>query len=127
MKTARTTESTISVDEILNKPYSRNLTRQPNGSWVAEIREIPGCYASGTTQTEALLALEEHAKDLIAHYLKKDQPIPAPLGLEFSGHFALRLPKGLHQRAAHQAAWEGSSLNQFFVDAIAERVGYSKT
>jgi predicted HicB family RNase H-like nuclease len=37
--------------------------------------------------------------------------------------FALRMPRSLHRRAAQFAERDRVSLNQFFVAAIAERVG----
>ena len=126
--TTETSKSTFhaQVEEILAKSYSRVVMRQPNGTWAAEIREIPSCYAGGATQIEAIENLEAHAREVVAHYLRKGQPIPPPLSTEFSGNFALRMPKGLHQRAAQMAVWEGTSLNQFINSAVAERVGYAR-
>ena len=113
------------AEETLARPYSRLLTQQPDGGWVAEIREIPGCHGVGKTQSDALEALKKHALELVEVYLRKGQPIPPPFPNEFSGNFALRMPKGVHQRAAQLASWEGTSLNQFVVAAVAERIGYA--
>jgi hypothetical protein len=35
----------------------------------------------------------------------------------------VRLPKTLHKKAAHAAARDGVSLNQFIVSCVAEQVG----
>jgi hypothetical protein len=53
--------------------------------------------------------------------------IPEPFNNQsFGGKIALRLPKSLHKQAARLAALDGVSLNQFLVDAIAEKVGAEK-
>jgi antitoxin HicB len=123
MTTADRVDFSTRAKEILRQGYSRHSTPQPTGNWVAEIREIPNCYAQGKTQAETLLKLENHALELISFYLRMDREIPPPNDGEFSGHFALRIPPVLHRRAAMIAQDNRTSLNQFFVYAISRCVG----
>jgi len=116
-------EISTSVEELLRKPYSWNLVRQLDGSWVAEIREIPGCYVQGDNPQQALDALNVHARELLEVYMKEGKRIPPPLEGQYSGHFALRMPKHLHRQAAISAHDHGVSLNQFIVSAVAMSVG----
>ncbi|KKM88616.1 hypothetical protein LCGC14_1257080, partial [marine sediment metagenome] len=52
------------------------------------------------------------------------QTIPEPVsGKEYKGRVALRMPQGLHRTAARLAEREKTSLTQWIVSAIAERVG----
>jgi hypothetical protein len=52
------------------------------------------------------------------------QEIPPPaIDVQFSGRFALRLPRSLHRQAAYLAELEGISLNQFIVSTVAEKAG----
>jgi predicted RNase H-like HicB family nuclease len=110
--------------DILKRPYGRLLTPEPDGQYTAEILEFPNCVASGDSAVEALTVLEEVAADWIAAALKQGQDIPEPMeSAEYSGRLVLRMPKGLHRRAALLAEREGTSLNQFIVTSLAETVG----
>ena len=56
--------------------YKTVLYRQEDGSWVAEVPAIPGCYALMPTRAEALSELA-HVFELIAEeYRDKGQPLP---------------------------------------------------
>ncbi len=57
--------------------YKTVLYRQEDGSWVAEVPAIYGCYALIPTWAEALSELA-HVFALIAEeYQEKGQPLPA--------------------------------------------------
>ncbi|MGO9486222.1 MAG: type II toxin-antitoxin system HicB family antitoxin [Rhodomicrobium sp.] len=110
--------------EILRKPYGRVVMPEPDGSFRAEIVEFPGCLAVGDTAAEALASLEEVAADWLEIALERGQPIPEPIeNAGFSGKLVVRMPKSLHKKAAHLAAREGVSLNQFILSSLAEQVG----
>jgi predicted RNase H-like HicB family nuclease len=116
------------VSEIMNRPYSRVLIPQDEGGFSAEILEFAGCFAEGETADETYRNLEEAARGWVEAVLDKGEMVPVPLtNYEVSGKFALRLPRGLYARAAKVAAKEGVSLNQFVVDAVAERTGEIST
>jgi predicted RNase H-like HicB family nuclease len=113
--------------DYLRIPYARVLTPDDEtGTYTAEILEFPGCVAQGNTPEEAYEHLESAASGWIEAALNMGQEIPEPSDpYSYSGRIALRLPRGLHRRAAQMAERDGTSLNQFLVAAIAERVGAS--
>jgi antitoxin HicB len=122
---------TTKPEEYLKKPYARILTPDENGGFYAEILEFPGCFAEGETPNETFEALERAAQSWIEAALERDQEIPEPSTSQgYAGKVALRLPRSIHRRAAQMAERDRTSLNQFLVSSIAERIGaedlYSK-
>jgi antitoxin HicB len=114
----------MDAHKILKEPYARMVTPDVDGSFFAEIVEFPGCFATGKTAPEAFQNLESVAVDWINAALAQGQNIPEPMeNNNYSGKFVLRMPKGLHKRAALWAQREGVSLNQFIVVCVAEQVG----
>ncbi len=68
--------------------------------------------------------LESAAAGWVEAALDMGQEIPEPTDpYSYSGRIALRLPRSLHRRVAQMAERDGTSLNQFLVAAVAERVG----
>ena len=57
--------------------YKIVLYRQDDGSWVAEIPSIPGCYALMPTREEALKELAGVFNMIAEEYREKRQPLPA--------------------------------------------------
>ena len=115
------------IRDYLKRPYARVLTPDEEyGGYTAEILEFPGCVTEGDTADEALENLEEAAEGWIEAALNIGQQIPEPSDSQgYGGRVALRLPRSLHRRAIQMAEREGTSLNQFIVAAVAERVGAS--
>lgn len=113
------------IRDYLKKPYARVLTPDEEyGGYTAEILEFPGCVTEGDTADEALSNLEEAAEGWIEAALSANQRIPEPSDSQgYGGRVALRLPRSLHRHAVQLAEREGTSLNQFLVAAVAERVG----
>lgn len=110
--------------DFLKKPYGRLLVPEEDGTYRAEIMEFPGCIAAGETAAEAVDNLENAAINWVEATIEKGRPIPEPMEeLDYSGKLVVRLPRGLHKRAAYMANREGISLNQFIVSSIAEQVG----
>lgn len=108
---------------ILKKPYARMIFHGDDGTYSAEIVEFPGCFAIGSSASEALSQLDETAIDWITTALSQGQDIPEPMETtDYSGRLVVRLPRSLHQRCALYADRDGVSLNQFIVTALAERV-----
>jgi len=113
-----------SPQEILRDPYARVLVPAEDGTYTAEVLEFPGCYAEGDTPTEAIRNLEDAAVSWIEAALEQGQQIPPPVAnYGYSGKINLRLPKSIHKQAAFFAQRDDISLNQFFISAIAARVG----
>jgi predicted RNase H-like HicB family nuclease len=115
---------TVKPAEYLKRPYGRVVVPEEDGTFRAEIIEFPGCIAVGDTAAEALANLESVAESWLQATIAKGLRVPEPIeNTEFSGKLVVRLPKTLHKKAAHAAAREGVSLNQFIVSCIAEQVG----
>ncbi len=57
--------------------YKTVLYRQEDGSWVAEIPAISGCYALMPTREEALVELNEVFEMIATEYRGKGLPLPA--------------------------------------------------
>jgi predicted RNase H-like HicB family nuclease len=112
------------ASEYLKKPYSRTLIPVGDGTYFAEVLEFPGCFAEGQSPDEAYKNLEKVAESWIEAALDQGQEIPAPFAThDFSGRIALRIPRSIHKQAAKFAEMDGTSLNQFFLTAVAARVG----
>ena len=56
--------------------YKTVLYRQEDGSWVAEIPAISGCYALMSTREGALAELENVFEMIAEEYREKDIPLP---------------------------------------------------
>jgi len=114
-----------SPSDYLKEPYSRVvIPDEDSGTYAAQLLEFPGCIAQGDSVQEAYERLETAALNWIEAALDMGQDVPAPASVcEYGGRVALRLPKSLHKRAVIAADRDGTSLNQFIVMAIAERVG----
>jgi predicted RNase H-like HicB family nuclease len=56
--------------------YKIVLYRQEDGSWVAEVPSIPGCYALMPTREEALAELSAVFKMLAEEYREKGLSLP---------------------------------------------------
>ncbi len=57
--------------------YKIVLYRQADGSWVAEVPAISGCYALMPTREEALAELDEVFDMIAEEYREKGAPLPA--------------------------------------------------
>ncbi|MGD0921360.1 MAG: type II toxin-antitoxin system HicB family antitoxin [Terriglobia bacterium] len=57
--------------------YKTVLYRQDDGSWVAEIPAIPGCYALMPTREAALAELGSVFEMIAEEYREKGIPLPA--------------------------------------------------
>ena len=109
--------------EYLKRPYGPVIP-EGDGTFRGEIIEFPGCIATGGTAAQALANLEDVAASWLEAVLSKGQRVPDPVeNIGFSGKLVLRLPKSLHRKAAHLAAKEGVSFNQFIVSSVAEQAG----
>lgn len=110
----------------LEQPYARILIPDVTGGYSAEILELPGCYAEGTTPDETMQALERAAHAWIVAALTQGQVIPVPWATrDYQGHIALRLPRSLHRHAVARAQREGVSLNTWLVSAITAAVEHA--
>lgn len=111
-------------EEVVALPYTRSLTPDPSGGYVATIHEFPGCIAHGDTADGALKNLDAAALSWVGAALESGFPVPEPFDAGgYSGKIALRISRRLHKLAAERAQREGVSLNQFLSAAIASYLG----
>ena len=113
--------------QYLSEPYARVVVPDPDGGFAARIQEFPGCFAEGESPEQAYENLESAAQAWIEACLDTGVRVPPPAQSHtHSGKVLLRLPKSLHRRAAEAAAADNTSLNQFVVAAVAERLGAAR-
>jgi predicted RNase H-like HicB family nuclease len=62
---------------MTSQDYKTVVYRQEDGSWVAEIPAIPGCYALMDSRDAALAELENVFSLITEEYRQKGQPLPA--------------------------------------------------
>ncbi|GAC1617336.1 MAG: hypothetical protein NVS9B13_03920 [Candidatus Acidiferrum sp.] len=66
-----------SDDAVSLENYKTILYRQEDGSWVAEIPAIPGCYALMQTREAALAELTQVFQMIELEYREKGLKLPA--------------------------------------------------
>lgn len=108
----------------MNK-YSVNiLWSDEDKGFIALSPEFPGLSAFGKTRQDAIEEAQAALQLFIDSYRDDGLELPEPNGVQtYSGQYRVRLPKSLHRQAAQMAISDGVSLNQFTLDAIAEKVG----
>jgi antitoxin HicB len=108
----------------LELKYPVTLHPDPEGGFVAEIEDLPGCLAQGETLSEAYKMIEIAKKMWLEVAYKEGQDIPlARTEEQYSGKFNVRFPKSLHRKLDQLADREGVSLNQFLVATLSHAVG----
>lgn len=111
-----------SIEYFLDAVYPITIYPAPEGGYVAEIEDLPGCITEGETSEEAVKRIEEARRAWIEVQYEAGEEIPLPRTKNpYSGKFIVRLPKRLHQRLAEQANKEGVSLNQYVETMLAEK------
>jgi predicted RNase H-like HicB family nuclease len=90
--------------------------------WLAELLDLPGCMADGSSPDDALENLEEAKHLWIETQIEDGDEVPEPTQAhDYSGKFLVRMPKSLHFRLAMQAKREGVSLNQYVTSLLSSR------
>ena len=101
------------LDEYLALEYPFNVIADPDGGWVIEYPDLPGCLSQADALDE-IAPMAEAARRLDQNYIQgwAGNP-PAVLPEEYSGKFNVRLPRSLHKRLVASAEHEGVSLNHY--------------
>lgn len=114
----------MDVEELLRAPYHRQWFQNEDGTWSGEVAELDGVFAGGDTPDELATNLDAAMELWFEVELEEGREVPPPWGSRsYSGTLNLRLPKSLHEQAAHRAKIEGVSLNQYLVSAISSDLG----
>jgi len=107
------------LDFYLSLHYPVTVHADPDGGFVAEIEELPGCMTQGETLEEVFEAIEDARRGWVQVAYENGQDIPLPRDIEeYSGKILIRIPKSLHRALAHAAKREGVSLNQYIASLL---------
>lgn len=102
------------LDTFLKLEYPVTIYRAPEGGYVAEIEDLPGCLTEAETLEEAFERIDDTRRAWIELAYEDGMQIPLPrTENEYSGKFITRVSKSLHRRLVEQAEHEGISLNQY--------------
>ncbi|MHB1488263.1 MAG: toxin-antitoxin system HicB family antitoxin [Acidimicrobiales bacterium] len=117
--------NSATVEGLLSRAWSKELVRD-EGLISGSVPELPGCFATGATEEEALTNLNDALGAWLTAAVELGNDIPTPRGEqapdEFSGRFSARVPRYIHRRLANRAEAEGCSLNQLVATLLAESV-----
>lgn len=115
-------------EEYLKLPYSRVIIPDiQTGTFTGKVLELPGCITEGDTIPETYANLEDAALSWIEAALELGQEVPPPVcDTAYGGKIALRIPRSLHREVALAAQREGTSINQYIMMALSEKVGARK-
>jgi antitoxin HicB len=106
----------LSLEYYLNLQYPITLYPDPEGGYVAQIKDLPGCLTQGETVEETMANINEARELWIETAYEAGDDIPLPRSDDsYSGKLLVRMPKSLHRRLAETAELEGISLNQYIV------------
>ena len=104
-----------------NLEYPFNVIADPDGGYVIEHPDLPGCL----TQVDSLSEIPYMVKDardgwLASEYDTDPNNIPLPSYTpDYSGKFNVRIPRSLHHLLVDAAERDGVSLNQYVVTLLA--------
>jgi antitoxin HicB len=117
----------VTLKQLLKLEYPLRIVSDPDGGYVADYPDLPGCVTVGETLEEIEMMARDARESWLttAHKHGIDVPAPhsSPETAAFSGQFRLRLPKTLHRKLSERADSEGVSLNTLAATLIAEGLG----
>jgi predicted RNase H-like HicB family nuclease len=112
------------LDAALQLRYRFDVHADPEGGYVIDYPDLPGCMTQVDTIEEVGSAAREIFELWVEAALDTGIDIPEPSHPEtYSGKFVLRLPKSLHRRLAERAGIENVSLNHLAATLLAESIG----
>jgi antitoxin HicB len=115
------------LEYYLNLNYPVTIHTAPEGGFVAEIEDLPGCLAQGETLEETYTEIDIARKLWLETTYEDEQDIPLPRDdKEYSGKFIVRVPKNLHRKLDGLANKEGTSLNQYIVSELSRIAGIAE-
>jgi antitoxin HicB len=101
------------LDYYLNLKYPITITPDIEGGYVAEVKDLPGCFSQGETIEETYENIEDARRLWIGSAYEDGMTIPLPKTEKgYSGKFIIRVPK---------------SLNQYLVSTLSHVVGRNET
>jgi len=110
------------IEYYLKTVYPVTVYAAPEGGYVAEIEDLPGCITEGETLEEVFQRIEDTRRAWIEVQYESGAEIPLPRTEQrYSGRFLVRIPKGLHRQLAEEAKRQGVSLNQYIGTMLATK------
>jgi len=109
------------IEYYMDLPYTREIVKSDDGYFI-KIKELKGCISVGETIEDAWAMINDAMESWLEVAIDDGIIIPLPDSMdekEYSGNFALRMPKTLHADVVKQAKMEGVSVNQYLVSIIA--------
>jgi len=110
--------------------YPVTIIPDVTGGFVAEIKDLSGCYSQGETLGETYANIEEARRLWMESMYEDGNEIPLPeteIEKHYSGRFNVRIPRSLHQKLAEMAEKEGVSLNHLLVSTLSRAVGQEES
>ena len=108
------------LEAVLAREYSFNVIADPDGGYVIEFPDLPGCMTQIETMDEVSAMAEEIRTLWLETAFELDNDIPEPsYPEEYSGRFVLRMPKSLHRTLAEAAERDEVSLNAYACQLLA--------
>ena len=114
------------VAELASRPYRIVIKGAEGSGFLAEASELPGCFATGVSETEALERLRHAIRAWIRTALENGDTVPESKPdqePQFSGRMLVRMPRSLHRDLARWADEEGVSMNQLVVTTLGRSLG----
>jgi predicted RNase H-like HicB family nuclease len=107
------------LEYYLKLQYPVTIYPEPEGGYVAQIKDLPGCLTQGETLDETIANINEARELWIETAYEAGDDVPLPNTDDtYSGKLVLRMPKSLHRRLAKKADRENVSLNQYIVSVL---------
>jgi predicted RNase H-like HicB family nuclease len=111
------------LEYYLELQYPVTLYKDPEGGYVAEIKDLPGCMTQAETLEEVMTNIEDARRLWIeTAYQYGDNIFIPDTDDQYSGRLLLRMPRSLHRKLAEGSEQERVSLNQFLVYLLSKAV-----
>jgi antitoxin HicB len=110
--------------------YPVTIIPDVTGGFVAQIKDLPGCYSQGETLEETYANIEEARLLWMESMYEDGNEIPLPeteIDKQYSGRFNVRIPRSLHRKLDEMAEKEGVSLNHYLVSTLSRAVGQTES
>lgn len=114
----------MQIERLLALPWTAELRRNHDGTFVARVVELPGCMTEGADDHEALRNLRKAQELWLETEIARGASVPEPTpSRQYSGKFTVRTSSLVHRLAAETARRLGVSLNEFTSEALALAAG----
>lgn len=113
----------------LKLEYRFNVIADPDGGYVIEFPDLPGCLTQVDDPSEIVPMAMDAKRSWITVSFEEGMDIPLPTYPsleEYSGRFVVRMPKRLHRELVEQAERNGVSLNTWMIHLLSGRAAETR-